>query len=259
MAAFRTQHVTVNGVDTAVLVAGDGPARVFLHGAGTFMGFDWVLAWAKQARVIVPFHPNFGDSADAEGFDDIQDYVMHCAGLFDALKLGKIDLIGQSLGGWMAARFAAQYPDRVRRLVLACPYGLRVAAHPTRDIFTIRPEDLPAILAADPKVVLARLPKGKDVEFAVQRYREQSAVARMVWERPHDPRLPRWLHRLTMPTLIVWGRADRLIPSAQAKAWAGLIPGAKVKTIAGAGHLLFDESAAAVTEVAKFLDGKTPS
>ena len=256
MASFQKQKLTVNGIESVILTAGKGPPLVFLHGAGTFMGFDWALNWADQAQVVVPYHPNFGESGNAPGFDDMHDYVMHCLEVFDALKLTQFDLVGQSMGGWMAARFASQHPERVRRLVLACPAGLRVPEHPGTDLFTIKPEQLPGYLAADPSIIVARMPKTKDVDFLVQRYREQAAIANLVWEHPFDRKLGNWLHRLTMPTLILWGAKDRLIPPGQAKAWAKLIPGAKVKTVPGAGHLMFDETETAVREVARFMNGR---
>ena len=74
----------------------------------------------------------------------------------------------------------------------------------------------------------------------------------MFWNRAYDTKLPKWLHRLTMPTLLLWGEKDRLIPSAQAPVWAELIPNAQVKILPGVGHIPFEESAETVPAVLEF-------
>ena len=89
-------------------------------------------------------------------------------------------------------------------------------------------------------------------EFLADRYRESTSFARLAWHRPYDLKLAKWLHRITMPTLILWGEADRLIPVGQAAVWAGHIPGAEVRTLPGVGHLLFNEARDAVALAADF-------
>ena len=97
------------------------------------------------------------------------------------------------------------------------------------------------------------MPMPPTPEFLADRYRESTSAARLMWTRPYDLKLHRWLHRLTMPTLLLWGEADRLIPVEQAPVWAELIPGAEVKTLPGVGHLMFDESREAVDAVGSFV------
>ena len=252
MAEYREDRHEINGIDTAVLTAGEGDPLVFFHGAGTATGFDALLPLADRARLIVPHHPGFGASEDDPSVDGIQDYVLHYLDLFDELGLGEISLAGHSMGGWMAAMLAIEQPSRVRRLVLASPFGLRVLEHPTVDFFSIPDEEVGEYLAADMSV-FAGLPMPPTPEFLAERYREATSFARIGWKRPYDLKLARWLHRLSMPTLIVWGEADRLIPVEQAPIWAGHIAGSDVKTLPGVGHLLFDESREAVDAVGDFV------
>jgi pimeloyl-ACP methyl ester carboxylesterase len=136
--------------------------------------------------------------------------------------------------------------------VLAAPWGLRVREHPTLDIFSVPDEELPAMLTADMAVFAGKVPMPPTPEFLAERYREMTSAARVLWERPFDPRLARWLHRLTMPTLLLWGDRDQVVPVEQAPAWAELVPGAETTIIPGVGHLLFDESPAAVDAVRAF-------
>jgi pimeloyl-ACP methyl ester carboxylesterase len=252
MKAFREDRYDVNGVDTAVFTAGDGDPLVFLHGAGTAAGFDQLLALADRFRVVLPHHPGFGASADDVSIDSVHDYALHYLDLFDLLGLEELSLVGHSLGGYLASLLAIEQTHRVRRLVLGAPFGLRVREHPTVDFFSIPDEDVPSYLAADLSV-FAGVPMPPPPEFLAERYRESTSFARVAWHRPYDVKLPKWLHRISAPTLILWGDEDRLIPVEQAAVWAGLITGAEVETLPGVGHLLFNESEAAVDAVARFM------
>src|SRR6187549_1936782 len=111
---FREERLGVNGVDTAVLVAGDGPPLVYLHGAGTVTGFDAMLPLAERFRLIVPHHPGYGGSADDTTIDSVHDYVLHYLDLFDQLGIDELSLVGASLGAYIAAWFAIGQTSRVR-------------------------------------------------------------------------------------------------------------------------------------------------
>lgn len=253
IATLKREELTVNGIKIVQLTAGKGEPLVFFHGAGTFHGFDFALPWAEKYKLLIPYHPGFGESDDDQKISDMHDYVIHYLEWMDQLELGRVNLVGLSLGGWMAAAFASEHAHRLRRLVLVAPAGLRVSEHPTKDLFRVPGEQIPAMLVHNFEVIRPHLPTGPDVDFIVARYRETSSLARIAWDRPYDPKLPRRLHRINVPTLIVWGEQDQIIPVEQADAWAKLIPGAKVKVFQEAGHLVLDEKPEAVKEVAAFL------
>ena len=253
MAGYASQTLSINGIQTVVQSAGEGEPLVYLHGAGTVTGFDALLPLAERFRLVVPIHPGFGASADDPSIDDVHDYRRHYLDLFDELGLGEISLIGHSMGGWIGANFAADHPERIRRLVLVAPVGLKVDEHPTQDIFTIPGPELGAYLCTDLSVFEGHVPVPPTPEFLADSYRELTSAARVLWARPYDLKLSRWLHRLTMPTLILWGEADRVVPVGQAPFWAQHIPGAEVRTLPGVGHLVFDETADACEAVAGFV------
>jgi pimeloyl-ACP methyl ester carboxylesterase len=216
--------------------------------------FDFALPWAETHRVMIPFQPGFGESGDDPSLDSMQDYVMHYAELFDALGLDRFALIGFSLGGYLASKFATVQGHRVDRLVLVSPAGLRDDAHPTVDLFVVPPEEVPAMLVSNMEVLLPHLPTEPDIDFMADRYRESTTLARLLWEKPWDPKLPRYLHRLTMPTLLVWGDEDRIIPVGQSETWHELIPDSQIKVFKNAGNLVLDEKPEAAAAVAAFLD-----
>jgi pimeloyl-ACP methyl ester carboxylesterase len=254
--SFERLDHDVHGTPTVVLAAGDpaAPPLVFLHGAGTFHGRAFAEPWTSQFRVLIPHHPGYGDSGDLEGLQDVHDLVLHYVELFDQLGLtGDVNLVGLSLGGLIAARFAIEQKHRLRRLVLVAPAGLRVPGVEVEDLFHIPPEELVGRLVHRMATILPHLPTDPhDVDFAVDRYRETRTTAIMLWEHPFDRVLPRWLGRVDIPTLLVWGTEDRLAPVELAQGWADLLPRVTVATFPEAGHLVLDESPEASAAVARF-------
>ena len=253
---FEKLRLNVNGTDTVVLALGDpaAPPLVFFHGAGTFHGWEFARPWADRFRVLIPHHPGFAESGDMEGLREFGDFVLHYGALFDQLGLHRdVNLVGLSLGGRLAARFAIHHQHRLRRLVLVAPAGLRVPEAPMDDLFRIPPEQIPGRLVKNFDVLLPWLPTDPtDLDFAVDRYRESRTVATVAWDEPFDRVIPRWMKTMMVPTLVMWGNDDALIPVGQAKAWAELVPDCELRLFDDAGHLLLDESHQAVSAVAEF-------
>jgi pimeloyl-ACP methyl ester carboxylesterase len=252
MAEFKKETLKINGVDTVLYVAGEGEPLLFLHGAGTFHGFEFAKKWAEKFRVIHPYHPGFGESGDDPAMDTFHDYVMHYVELLDALKIDKVHLVGFSLGGHIAAQFASQQRERVKTLTLVAPAGMRSKEYPIMDVISTPGEQIVASLASNFEVLKPWLPTGPDPEFMGARYREMTSVARLLWEKPWDPKFRRYLHRINAPTLIVWGDEDKLIPHQHAEIWKQALPNAKVQIFKGAGHLVLDEKPEAANAVAAF-------
>ena len=234
--------------------AGGGDAIVYLHGSGSFTGFDFATAWVGGNRVIAPHHPGYGESGDSKEIRTIHDYVLHYLELFDQLGLNSVHLIGASLGGWIAAEIAVVRPDLVRSLSLVGPAGLYVADPPATDLFTIPPEKLSSYLMADPSKMARYHPAEPDVDFLTLRYRETISTARLLWEDPKGgSMLNGWLERLRMPVLILWGEKDRVRPPSHGKAWCARLPDAQLTVLPGTGHLALEENADTARLVADFV------
>jgi pimeloyl-ACP methyl ester carboxylesterase len=253
MARLEREEIAVDGVKTVVHSAGTGEPVIFLHGAGTVDGFDFMEPWADKFRVIAPYHPGFGESGDDPTFTDLHDYVMHYLELFDELKLDTFSLVGLSLGGYLAAKFCSEHGHRVKKLALIAPAGIIDPQHPTLDIIKVPGDQIVGLLTSDFEVIKKRLPENPDLDFIGERYRESGTVARLFWERPNDPKFMRYLHRIKAPTMIVWGDEDKIIPVEQAATWRKHVPHADVRIYKGAGHLVHLEKPEAADAIARFL------
>lgn len=246
----------VNGISTAVLTIGTGPDLVFLHGTGTFTGFEAARVWATSHRVVIPFHPGFGLSGDAPGITTIEDMVFHYMALFDALKMKQFALAGFSLGGWIAAEFAVRQPGRVTALVLIAPTGLVSEAAPAPLMTTITPPELPGYLAHDPAKIMPLFPAAPDPAFDAALGREVGGYLKLVGDNPQgNPDLARRLWRLSMPVLLLWGAEDRLRPTGQSQDWQALLPGAQLALVPATGHLVLEETPESAAIVTAFLAG----
>jgi pimeloyl-ACP methyl ester carboxylesterase len=248
----RDEHV-IDDVRTIVYSAGKGPPVVYFHGGGTFHGFEWAREWLGQFRVILPYHPGFGESGDIPGITSMADYVVHYTALFEALGLTRFGLVGASLGGRLAVEFALAHADIVRRLVLSAPAGLIAADCPLPDFASIPPQDHPRLLAADLAFVTRFW--SADPAFLAQRAREAISAGRLLADSmAADSKLRQLLPRLNVPMLVLWGSQDRVLLPGLARHWARAAPAATVEMIAGAGHLLLDESPRARAIAADFLN-----
>ena len=251
---FKRQNFSINGIDTVVLRAGAGDPLVYFHGAGTVSRFDFAEPWTTRFEVIVPYHPGFGESADDPAVTEIHDFVLHYLELFEALGLPRFNLVGQSMGGFIASKLAIEHRYLIERLALVCPVGIPVPDHPTVDFLAVPPEQLPTLLAHDPATVIKHLPTGApSAEFIAERMKEGATAARVL-SPPYDPKLPRYLHRVTMPTLLAWGKSDKLTPTIQHQTWLKYLPRVETRLFDKAGHLVLDEAPDAVSAIAEFFE-----
>ena len=251
---FDRHEYTVDGTRTVVYSAGSGDPLVYFHGAGTFHGFDFARQWTDQFRVFVPYHPGFGESEDNLRIGTMRDYIRHYVDLFEQMDLDRFCLVGCSMGGRMAAEFAATQSQCIERLALVCPAGLQVPEHPMTNLADIPPAEIFDYLVHDKVVLQPFLPTGPDSEFVAMSEREAASLGRILQEGSLiNLKLAAQLRRIGIPTLLLWGAEDRVIPAAQAPIWASLLPNPSIYIVPDAGHLVLDESPTARTAVQEFL------
>jgi pimeloyl-ACP methyl ester carboxylesterase len=258
----QPESIDLHGRPTVVLHGGEGAPFVYLHSTlgESFMWMPFYQKWARQFQVYVPTHPGFGQSGGFDQIDTIEDMAFHYLELFDALGLEQVNLGGVSLGGWIAAEFAVRWPERVRRLWLAAAPGLWVEGQPLADLFVAvqNRTKLRRLLFHDPDSFIAQMiiSEYPDDDKLLMGYQSMTVLARLVWERPYNPRLAARLHRIHCPTLLVWGDDDRLVPPAYGEAYQKLIPNAELKLIKDCGHVLMFEKEAEFGElIANFCAG----
>ena len=191
--AVEPTMLDVAGTPVAVRRKGSGRPLLFLHGAG-FTG-QWLRfheALAQGADVIAPEHVGFGGSPLQDWLDGFDDLVLHYDDLRATLGLDEpFDLVGYSLGGWIAAAYATFYPEKLRSLTLITPAGFPLEGDSVVDLFHMYPEELFGTIFNDMANVGEVAPDPEDIDAAVKGYEEASTTARLVWERRDDPKMPR--------------------------------------------------------------------
>ncbi len=255
----QSETIDVAGHPTVVRQDGDGTPFVYLHSTldESFMWFPFYQTWAKRFRVLVPTHPGFGQSGGFDDIDTIEDMAFHYVELFDTLGLDQVILGGVSLGGWIAAEFAVRWPERVKALWLCSAPGLWVEGVMHGDLFRAMNDrdQLRALLFHDPDSYIARMviKENPEVEQMLAAYQSLTVLARLVWERPYDPKLAARLHRVSCPTLLLWGENDKLVPPAYGEEYKKHLPNAEMKLIPNCGHLpMFEREGEFVEAVASF-------
>ena len=248
--AFVTQTIEINGCKLSLRRVGSGVPLLYLHGTDGLAEWPAMLdTLAHEFDVIAPDHPGFGASEVPGWIDDVSDVAYLYLDAIEKLGLSRLHVVGQSLGGWIALEMAVRSTARLRSLTLISSAGIHVKGVPKADIFMIDPEEQARLAYADPKLgedAAARAGADKYQDLAVL---NRIASARFGWQpRFFNPRLERWLHRVNVPTHVIWGDQDRIIPPAYGAAFHRLIPGSKLTTIPNAGHLPHVERADAVAQ-----------
>ncbi|MGH7096182.1 MAG: alpha/beta fold hydrolase [Stellaceae bacterium] len=232
-------RLTVAGIDLDVQRRGAGAPIVLLHGFQTLDPEARVLdLLAEHGAVLAPSLPGFGHSPRPADFDTVSDLVHLVLALLDDLPQ-KATLIGLSFGGWLAAEAAVKCRHKIARLILADPLGIKISPpdHPDiLDAFNRSPDEVREKSWHDPDRFAPDFDEMADKALVVYA-RNREALCRYAWHPyMYDPQLKRWLSRITIPTLLLWGASDRVVTPDYGRAYAALIPGARFEVIEAAGH-----------------------
>ena len=235
-----SRSISLANVSLELEERGDGPPLLFLHpGEGLQPHREWLQLLARRFRVIAPHHPGWGNSSLPDWLSTVDDLAYLYLDLAAALELKDATLVGACFGGWIAAEMAVRDTRRFSHLVLVDPLGIKVRGVMDRDIadmHAISRDEYQRLAWADPAKGERDLMQMPETELAgIARGRE--AFARFGWKPyMHNPHLKRWLHRITVPTLLLWGEQDGIVSTSYGEAWRTEIRGARMDVIANAGH-----------------------
>lgn len=232
--------ITLQGVALQVVRRGKGALLLLLHGGdGPQDRLPFFQRLTERFEVMAPIHPGFAGSRIPEHFDSLEDLVYLYLDLLDALDLRDVVLVGFSMGGWAAAEIAVRNTSRLSKLVLVDAVGVKPGDREARDIadiFGMSGPEVAQLMFHDPS--LASNPATMADEQVTVLAADRIAHAMYTWDPyMHNPKLRYRLHRIGIPTLLIWGASDRVVPVAYAEAYRALIPSAKLVVIPKAGHL----------------------
>jgi pimeloyl-ACP methyl ester carboxylesterase len=238
--SLTTERMEISGVAIDVATMGEGPPLLYLHGGRGHFGFDPFLEeLSKSFRVTSPSLPGFGHSALPRTYTGVDDLAYFCLDLLSELELDDLSLVGAGFGGWVAAEMAIRSTHRLKNLTLIGAIGTKFADHLTREIADIhamyRPE-IDATLYADPERFHLDTSAMSDEDLTAV-VKNSEALALFGWKPyMHNPKLRNWLHRIDIPTLVLWGEKDGMVTTDYGRKYAAAIPSARFEIIGDAGH-----------------------
>ena len=249
-------QITVPGigpVELTVTERGSGHPILLLHGGGGPLTVNpWAdrLAAAEPARVFTPVHPGFNGTPRPAALDSVAGLAATYVKWLDDCDLTGVTVVGNSIGGWIAAEMAVLGSPRVSGYVLVDAVGIEVPGHPVADFFSLTMAEVAQLSYHDPAtygIDPGQLPPAAQAAMAGNR----AALQVYSGAGMGDPTLAGRLGAVTTPALVVWGEADRIGDPDFGRAYAAAIPGAEFTLIPESGHLPQIETPDALIKVVR--------
>jgi pimeloyl-ACP methyl ester carboxylesterase len=233
--------IRAGGNEITVVTAGSGPTLLILHDELGYTGFlEWQRALAKEHTLLIPLAPGFGRSPQIGWVESSRDLGSLYARILREERLGDIDVIGFSFGGWVAAEMIASNPGQFRRSVLVAPGGIKPPEGELMDAFQVPAQNYIHASVLNP----AATPEFGQLygEPTPERYEAledaRAQFARLAWQPYfHNPSLP-YLLEGTGPqrVLLLWGSQDRVVPRSAIELYKKSLAGSKLVVFEDCGH-----------------------
>jgi len=252
------EWLSVGGIELELVRRGAGRPVLLLHGPQNVdPRAPFLDLLGRRAEILAPSHPGFGHSARPAEIETVYDLVHLYLDVLETLPHDKVTLVGLSFGGWLAAEIAATCCHHIDRLVLVDALGIKISDRETPDIldvFNTSPREIARRSWHDPGKSAPDFNAVSDGKLIV-RARNWDALCLYGWHPyMYNPRLKRWLRRITVPTLVLWGASDGIVTPSYGRAYSALIPGSRFELIEEAGHHPeIEQPEAFVDRVARFL------
>jgi pimeloyl-ACP methyl ester carboxylesterase len=254
---WTEELVEVAGSKLHMIKGGTGQPLLLLHDELGHPGWlHYHAALAQHYTLHIPLHPGCGQSNHLDWVMNIRDLAFWYLDALEELGLGSVPVIGNSLGGWLAAEMAAMCPQQFTRLVLVGAMGVRPPVGEIRDMFLVVSREYLRASFVDlaHTAEAQQLFGGDPTPEQAETWESARELSSLVGWRPymHDPALPHVLRRLRLlPTLIVWGRQDAIVPVSAGEAYHQAIPGSRLVVLDGCGHRPEIEQADAFVRVVR--------
>ena len=239
---MQINDLDISGTTTPVTYTARGEGRPFLilHGGGgpqTVTGFADLLAAERPAQVITPIHPGFGGTARPDGFSTIGQLARLYIALLERLDLDDVTVVGNSIGGWIAAEMALLDTTRISSIELVDAVGIEVPGHPVVDFFALTFPEIaqrsyyePAKFLIDPSTMTPQQQAGlAGNRAALSAYAGETSMM--------DPTLRERLSTVELPIRVIWGDHDRIADPDYGRAYADAIPNAEFVLLTETGHM----------------------
>jgi pimeloyl-ACP methyl ester carboxylesterase len=236
-----TIQIAVSGLGEAAVTIddqGEGATYLLLHGGAgpqSVAGFGGLLRAGGPARVITPVHPGFGGTPRPDWLASVPGLASLYSAMLDQLDLRDVTVIGNSIGGWIAAELALLAAGRIGSLVIVDGVGIQVEGHPVADAFALSLDELAELSYHEPAKF--RVDPGSLTEEQLAGFAANRATLAVYAGSMMDPTLLPRLAGITVPTLVIWGSADRIADAEYGKAFAAGIAGASFLLLPATGHL----------------------
>jgi pimeloyl-ACP methyl ester carboxylesterase len=239
---MQTRNIELDGIGSIPVtysVIGTGQPFLLLHGGAgpqSVSGFAGPLAAAAPGRVIVPIHPGFADTPRPAGLSSVASLAALYLGLLDELNLVGVTVIGNSIGGWIAAEMAVTGSPRITAVTLVDAVGIEVPGHPIADFFALTLDQVAELSYHDParfRIDPSTMSAAQQATMAGNR----AALAVYAGIAMSDSSLRARLAEVTVPVLAIWGDSDRIADPEYGQAFAAAIPGAQFRLLPATGHV----------------------
>ena len=258
---WTEEKVRVGDSELHVIKGGSGKPLLVLHGELGHTGWQkWHAALAQKHTLWIPLHPGFGKSPPTDWIGGVRDLSVFYSRFIREQKLTPVDVIGFSLGGWIAAEMAIANAQQFKRMVLVGAAGVRPPSGEIMDMFTVTARKYLNDNVLDPHGApeFATLFGGEQTPEQYEAWEEaRAATAKIAWQ-PYmfNQTMAHLLENIAnLPTLLVWGKQDPVVPLSVANLYKDKIAGSRLVTIDGAGHMPeIEKSGEFLKEVEKFLE-----
>jgi pimeloyl-ACP methyl ester carboxylesterase len=238
---WKQETVHVADTDVAIIKGGSGKPLLIFHDELGFTGWmSWNEKLAENRTLLMPLQPGFGRTPRIDWIRDYRDLAGFYSQMVRAMNLDPVDVIGFSAGGFIAAEMAAADPKIFSKMVLVAPMGIKPSEGEIMDIFPITIRTHLRATVADPHATpeFTKIYGGEMTPEQFELFEEARAeTARIGWEPyMHNPSLPHLLRDTKLPTMLVWGNRDKVVPRGCIDAYRKAIKVAQVAEIESSGH-----------------------